>query len=181
MIDARRFRDVMGLWPTGVSVVTGIAADGEPLGFVIGSFCSVSLAPPLVSFCPQKTSATWQQMRGAGRFCVNVLAQSQGAFCRRFATGPLVGRFAGVAHRRSDSGCIRLDGCSAWIDATVVEEVDAGDHWIVIGGVDALATAAATAPMVFAQGRTGRFEPTADLAESHFQEWENALDSLSNP
>ena len=62
----------LGHFPTGVTIVTGLAED-EPAGFTIGSFTSVSLDPPLVGFLPQVSSDTWQVMAAAGRFCVNVL------------------------------------------------------------------------------------------------------------
>ena len=82
--DSARFRQVLGHFPTGVTVVTG-TADGAPHGMTIGSFTSVSLEPPLVGFLPQASSPSWQAISSSGAFCVNVLGQDQGELCWRFA------------------------------------------------------------------------------------------------
>ena len=74
--DAAQFRKVLGHFPTGVTIVTGMAGD-DPAGFTIGSFTSVSLEPPLVGFLPMISSDTWQAMAPFGRFCVNVLRDDQ--------------------------------------------------------------------------------------------------------
>lgn len=72
--DAAKFREVLGHYPTGVVVVTGIAADGAPSGMVIGSFTSVSLEPPVVAYLPGKSSRSFARLREAETFCVNVLS-----------------------------------------------------------------------------------------------------------
>ena len=74
--DARSFRDALGRFATGVAFITA-APDGEPAGLIVNSLTSVSLEPPLVSFCPSRSSLTWSRMRRARRFCVNVLAEGQ--------------------------------------------------------------------------------------------------------
>jgi 3-hydroxy-9,10-secoandrosta-1,3,5(10)-triene-9,17-dione monooxygenase reductase component len=75
--DPRRFRDVLGQYPTGVCVVTATQADGRRAGFVVGSFTSVSLDPPLVGFFPDKGSSSWPKIERARSFCINVLSASQ--------------------------------------------------------------------------------------------------------
>src|SRR5881628_1456257 len=85
-IDARRFRDVLGHFPTGVAVVTGLDPDGNPAGMAVGSFSSVSLDPPLVAFMPDRSSTSWPKFRDAGSFCVNILGAGQESVCRTFAT-----------------------------------------------------------------------------------------------
>jgi len=84
--DARQFRDVLGQYPTGVSVVTATQADGKVAGLAVGSFTSVSLDPPLVAFLPDKTSTSWPKIRSVGSFCVNVLGADQESICRTFAS-----------------------------------------------------------------------------------------------
>jgi Flavin reductase like domain len=69
-----RFRQVLGQYPTGVCVVTGITQDGQPTGLAVGSFTSLSLHPPLVAFMPDKTSSSWPKIRPANAFCVNILS-----------------------------------------------------------------------------------------------------------
>ena len=76
--DPSWFRQVLGEHPTGVSVVTGIDPDGNPAGLVVGSFSSVSLDPPLVSFFTGKSSTSWPKIKPSRHFCVNVLAHDQG-------------------------------------------------------------------------------------------------------
>ena len=82
--DAKQFRTVLGHFPTGVTIVSGIT-NGEPAGFTIGSFTSVSLEPPMVGFLPMVTSDTWAAIEPSGSFCVNVLSLAQADLCWRFA------------------------------------------------------------------------------------------------
>ena len=72
--DNAKYRQTLGHFPTGVTVVTAIS-QGEPVGLAVGSFTSLSLEPPLVLFCPATTSSSWPRIREAGVFCVNVLAE----------------------------------------------------------------------------------------------------------
>src|ERR1041384_7822851 len=82
--DAATYRQVLGHFPTGVTVITAVL-DGQPVGPAGGSFSSVSLAPPLVGFFPDRSSSSWPKIRDAGAFCVNILAEDQEDVCRRFA------------------------------------------------------------------------------------------------
>src|SRR5437764_1255121 len=91
-LDQRSLREAFGRFTTGVAFVT-TEVGGTPLGLIVSSFAAVSLAPPLVSFCPSRGSITWQRMRHAGRFAVHILEARQGAFARR-ATPPGADRFA---------------------------------------------------------------------------------------
>ncbi|MSX92804.1 MAG: flavin reductase, partial [Actinobacteria bacterium] len=77
-IDPAKFRQVLGHFPTGVTVVTATKADGTPVGLTIGSFTSVSLDPPLVGFLPTVDSDRWADIDDTGSFCVNVLGADQG-------------------------------------------------------------------------------------------------------
>ncbi|MGI8677468.1 MAG: flavin reductase family protein [Jatrophihabitans sp.] len=156
--DADWFRRVLGQYPTGVSVVTGIAADGSAVGLAVGSFTSVSLDPPLVAFLPAATSSTWPKIRQAGRFCVNVLAADQEPVCRTFASRAS-DKFAGLSWRPASSGAPILDGAVAWVDCDLDTVHEAGDHLIVIGRVRDLHIERPTLPLLFFQGGYGRFSP----------------------
>jgi hypothetical protein len=79
LLDTRSFRDALGRLATGVVFVTA-APDNEPFGLIVNSLTSVSLQPPLVSFCPSRSSLTWRRMREAGRFGVNVLGHRHKGF-----------------------------------------------------------------------------------------------------
>ncbi|GAA0957091.1 flavin reductase [Actinocorallia libanotica] len=161
--DAKRFREVLGHFPTGVVVITGIAEDGEPVGMVVGSFTSVSLEPPLVAFLPSRTSSSYAKLRTASSFCVNVLAADQEDLCRRFAskTGD---KFAGVDWRAASSGAPVLEEAVAWIDCDFSETIEAGDHDIVLGAVRDLGVLNSVPPLLFFQGGYGAFSPGALVA-----------------
>ncbi|OLT37754.1 hypothetical protein BJF79_05995 [Actinomadura sp. CNU-125] len=161
--DRRRFREVLGHYPTGVVVVTGIADTGEPVGMVVGSFSSVSLDPPLVSFLPSKTSGTWARLRTASSFCVNVLAADQEHVCRQFAakTGD---KFTDVPWRLSPSGAPLLDEAVAWIDCDFDAVQEVGDHLMALGRVRDLGVLDPRPPLLFFQGGYGGFSPGALVA-----------------
>ena len=156
-IDDARFRQVLGRFATGVTVVTG-AADGQPVGLAVNSFTSVSLEPALVAFCVAKASRTWPKLRSAGTFCVNILAEDQEALSRAFAGRP-PDRFLGVGWRPGRSGAPILADVLAWIECAIDAEHDAGDHVIVVGRVRELDVGHEGRPLVFYRGGYGRFEP----------------------
>ncbi len=155
--DSARFREVLGHFPTGVTVVTASTPDG-PVGLTIGSFTSLSLEPPLVLFCVAHASATWPPIRDAGTFCVNVLAEDQEHVSRLFA-GRGTDRFAGVGWRPSVLGAPLLAGCIASLDCRIEQVLAGGDHDIVIGRVVDLALHDRRGPLVFYRGGFGRFVP----------------------
>ena len=154
-IDPERFRQVLGHLPTGVTVVTAHHPSG-PVAMSANSVTSVSLEPPLILFCPAKSSTSWPKIREAGRFCVNVFAAHHEDASRRFAT-PAIDRFAGVAWHPRPAGPA-LDDAVAWIECTIDAESPAGDHLIVLGAVDQLDTRGGESePLVFYRGQYGSF------------------------
>jgi flavin reductase (DIM6/NTAB) family NADH-FMN oxidoreductase RutF/DNA-binding IclR family transcriptional regulator len=161
--DPAWFRQVLGQYPTGVTVVTAMCADGQPAGMAVGSFTSVSLSPPLVAFFPDKSSSTWPKICPAGAFCVNVLGADQEDVCRLFATKG-ADRFAQFKWHLAESGVPILDGAVAWIDCAVELVQDAGDHYIVIGRVRELDLGAEELPLLFYRGGYGRFAPLSMAA-----------------
>ncbi|MCI0144059.1 flavin reductase [Arthrobacter bambusae] len=158
--DARRYRNVLGHFPTGVVVITAIATNGEPVGMAVGSFTSVSLDPPLVAFLPDKSSSTFPKIREAGSFCVNVLSTAQESVCRAFATKN-ADRFSATGWRPSESGAPILNGVVAWLECSIESTYEAGDHHIVIGAVKNLAVENPSVPLLFFQGGYGGFAPDA--------------------
>jgi flavin reductase (DIM6/NTAB) family NADH-FMN oxidoreductase RutF/DNA-binding IclR family transcriptional regulator len=161
-----QFRQVLGQYPTGVCVVTAIDDAGAPAAMVVGSFTSVSLAPPLVAFLPDRNSFSWGRLRTAEHFCVNVLGADQEAVCRRFASKePQSVKFQGLATRASPLGSPIIEGAVAWIDCTHFAVHAAGDHDIVIGEVKHLDIEAGGLPLIFSQGGYGRFWPQSLAVE----------------
>lgn len=160
--DAKQFRTVLGHFPTGVTIVT--AMDGDtPLGFTIGSFTSVSLDPPLVGFLPMKNSDTWASMSRSGSFCVNVLSRQQADLCWKFAKSDNEAeRFTDVAWHPGPTGSPVVDRAVAWIDCTVEQVYEMGDHYFVLGRVVALEADAdhdgeGPFPLLFFRGTLGGF------------------------
>jgi len=146
-LDDYRVRTAFGRFATGVAFVTA-EVDSVPLGLIVSTFTAVSLAPPLVSFCPGRSSLTWRRMRRAGRFAVHVLGADDGGFARR-AAAPGAERFAEP-----------LPDALAVIECDLEAEHPAGDHSIVVGHVRDLQLSAAADPLVYFAGGFGVFHPT---------------------
>jgi flavin reductase (DIM6/NTAB) family NADH-FMN oxidoreductase RutF len=153
--DSATFRQVLGHFPTGVTVVTAATANG-PVGLAVGSFASVSLEPPLVAFFPDRSSSSWPHIQTAGSFCVNILAEDQEVVCRRFASKG-DDKFAGLGWKPAGSGAPLLDGVLAWIDCDIDSVADAGDHFCVMGRVRDLGVGQDGGPLLFFRGGYGRF------------------------
>jgi 3-hydroxy-9,10-secoandrosta-1,3,5(10)-triene-9,17-dione monooxygenase reductase component len=148
--DPRAFRDALGRYATGVAFITAASHD-EPAGLIVNSFTSVSLEPPLVSFCPSRTSLTWSRMRRAGRFGVNILGQHDEHFAKR-ATPAGANRYAGVSWELGRGGAPLLTDALATLECEIVAEHPTGDHWIVVGQVDHLRVSPIDDPLVFFAG-----------------------------
>lgn len=156
-IDGARFRQVMGHFCTGVTVVAAVA-DGQPVGLTLQSFTSLSLDPPLVSVAVGRGSSTWPVIRETGSFVVNVLSDEQEAVARRFATSGL-DKFQGVGWVPSPSGAPILNDVLAWVDCRIEGEHEAGDHVLVVARVLDLGVGGEGGPLLFYRGGFGRFEP----------------------
>src|SRR5712691_10693628 len=125
------FRQVLGHFChfcTGVTVIT----TAGPAGFACQAFAALSLAPPLVLFCPSRASATWPVIERAGHFCANVLADGQQELASVFGTSG-AGKFDGVPWSPSPAGAPILDGTLTWVECAVEAVHEAGDHYLVVG------------------------------------------------
>lgn len=151
MFDPLRFRKVLSAYPTGVCVITAGDEFGMPHAMVVGSFTAISLAPPLAGFFPAATSQSWIRMQGVRRFCVNILASRQLDDCIRFAA-QCGNKFDGIAHAESPSGQPLLGNSVAWLDCAVHSIFEVGDHFLVVGQVDALGQGDVGEPLVFHDG-----------------------------
>lgn len=151
---ARRFRDVLGRFASGVTVVTG-TSNGDPVGLTCQSFSSVSLEPPLVVFIPAKSSRAWPVIERSGSFCVNFLASDQAELANAMASRE-VDKFAEVKWSPSPAtGSPMLDGALAQVDCTIHAVHEAGDHYLVVGRVVDLITHdyGEQDPLLFFRGR----------------------------
>ena len=149
---ARRFRDVLGRFASGVTVVTSTSND-EPVGLTCQSFMSVSLDPPLVLFSPAKSSRAWPLIQRAGKFCVNFLAADQAELSNTMASRG-IDKFAGVGWEPSpETGSPLLPGTLGYVDCAIHQVHEAGDHYVVIGRVlDLALTDAPGEPLLFFEG-----------------------------
>lgn len=132
--DPFQFRQLLGRFATGVTILTVVTPDGRPLGMTATSLASVSLDPALVSVCVDRTAEMHDAILGAREFVVNVLASAQEALARRFSDKH-EDRFEGIGYRRSPEGLILLDGALAHIECERFGEYPGGDHTIILGRV----------------------------------------------
>jgi flavin reductase (DIM6/NTAB) family NADH-FMN oxidoreductase RutF len=152
--DQARFREVLGHFATGVTVVTAMEEEG-PVGFTCQAFSALSLDPALVVLAPAKSSTSWPKIAEAGWFCVNILESRQEALCRSFAASG-TDKFEGVGWSPARSGAPVLDGSLAWIDCELELVHDAGDHELVLGRVHDLGVGEGS-PLLFYRGGFGGF------------------------
>ncbi|MCP3424699.1 flavin reductase family protein [Rothia sp. AR01] len=155
-ITKEDYRKVFGTLPTGVTAITGRTEDGKPMGFVVGTFASLSLAPPLVTFCVDKSSSTWPTLRSLKRFTANILSTEQVPVCRALSRKG-VDKFQGVDYSESALGTPRIDGSVAYIDCEVLSEVVAGDHYVIVGSVQTMEAAPGKA-LMFRGGTFGEYD-----------------------
>lgn len=141
-IEKDFFRQVMGQFATGVTVVT-TNNKGTLAGLTVNAFCSVSLDPPLILVCVDLTSATLSHIRESGVFAVNILTEQQERLSRCFAlpSAERYEHFCYADYHSAATGAPILDGTLAFIDTRVVAEYPGGDHIIFLGQVEALGVA----------------------------------------
>jgi flavin reductase (DIM6/NTAB) family NADH-FMN oxidoreductase RutF len=155
-MDAQRYREFFGQLPTGV---TAIVADG-PVGLVVGTFSSVSLDPPLVSFMVTSGSRSWAAVKAVGRFTANILASDQRGLSQTLS-GWSPDKFRSVQFDPERSCVIR--GCLAWADCVLDREIIAGDHTIVLATPRELTVSRAARPLIFLQSAYHRTLPVEDF------------------
>nr|WP_221475696.1 flavin reductase family protein [Sphaerisporangium rubeum] len=151
----RCLRNVLGRFATGVVAVAALDDDGRRAGLAANSFCSVSLVPPLVSFCVARTSTSWPRIRTAPLIGITILGFEQREAAVRLAvTGS--DKFRGMPWVTSPGGAPILDGALAWLECSVEAEHPAGDHDIVVARVHRLDAEADGDPLLFFRGAYGR-------------------------
>jgi len=149
-LDTRAFRDALGVFLTGVTVVTTRDADRRPRGFTANSFTSVSLDPPLILVCIGRSAASHGAFCASGKFAVNVLAETQTDVSRTFAS-KAADKFASVAWHDSALGNPLIAGAAAWFDCTTQSIIEGGDHSILLGRVHDFGQRPAT-PLGYCRG-----------------------------
>jgi flavin reductase (DIM6/NTAB) family NADH-FMN oxidoreductase RutF len=152
-IDTPRFRQVIGHFATGVTVIT-TAVDGWLHGMTANAITSVSLEPLLLLICVEKSANMHGQLAKTKRFAVNVLSEKQEDISRIFAatTEPEEGRLQGVAFTTGPNGAPLIDNCLAYISCEIAVEHHGGDHTIFIASVTEGEVASEGRPLLFYRG-----------------------------
>lgn len=174
-VDTRAFRRALGNFATGVTVVTAADASGRKVGVTANSFNSVSLDPPLILWSIDKRSTSHAVFEAATHFAVNVLAADQIDLSNNFAR-PREDRFAEIEYQTGAGGAPVLADCSARFECEKYQQVDGGDHWIMIGKVVAFDDCGRS-PLLYHQGAYSMVLPHTRMtrreegqpASSHFQ------------
>jgi flavin reductase (DIM6/NTAB) family NADH-FMN oxidoreductase RutF len=156
-IDPRDFRNALGTYATGVTIITAAGTDGKPYGLTCNSFASVSLNPPLVLWSLVLYSSSLSVFQNAGHFAVNVLGASQQALANKFAKSS-EDKFVGVEWTPGVGNAPLLRDSVANFQCRAVNRYYGGDHVIFLGAVEAYAYNR-DEPLLFARGGYGRFVP----------------------
>jgi 3-hydroxy-9,10-secoandrosta-1,3,5(10)-triene-9,17-dione monooxygenase reductase component len=153
-LDQARFREVLGHFATGVTIVTA-CEEGIPVGFSCQSFAALSLEPPMVILAPAKSSTSWPRIAQAGAFCVNILGEHQEAICRAFAISG-GDKFDGVEWSPGVTGSPVIAGSLAVVECTLGAIFEGGDHELVTGHVVAMDIGEG-GPLLFYRSGFGHF------------------------
>lgn len=150
----RDFRNALGWFATGITVMTTCEPDGKFVGITVNSFSSVSLDPPLVSFCLDRNALSRESFLNAKHFAVNILSEHHepvsAAFARSSSTGD---KFVGLAYEVGSTGCPLLTDCLTHLECEREAFHEAGDHLIVIGRVIRLLQRSEGKPLLYFRGR----------------------------
>ena len=160
-IDPRDFRNALGTFATGVTIVTAMAGDGRPYGLTCNSFASVSINPPLVLWSLGTYSQGIPIFQNASHFAVNVLGLSQQPLAAKFAR-PSPDKFEGVDWKAGLGNAPLLAGSVAHFQCRAASRYYGGDHVIFLGAVEAY-TYNRKEPLLFAHGGYGRFLGASDV------------------
>jgi 3-hydroxy-9,10-secoandrosta-1,3,5(10)-triene-9,17-dione monooxygenase reductase component len=155
--DTLSFRNALGNFATGVTVVTAKGENGTLAGVTANSFNSVSLVPPMVLWSLDRSSPSLKVLEGASHFCVHILAEGQNDLSMIFAKSG-DDKFNGIKYIEGLGDAPILDGCLAYFECRNVVHHDGGDHVIIVGEVERFETAEGD-PLIFFRGQLGDLAP----------------------
>ena len=154
-IDTKELRFAFGNFATGITIVTSLDADGEPLGITANSFSSVSLDPPLVLFSVDRGAYSLEAFQASRCFAINILSTDQEDMSNRFAKAS-GDKWSGVDFVTWETGCPILTGSLASFDCRTWQTYDGGDHVIFVGEVKQMSLNTDLEPLLFFRGRYDR-------------------------
>lgn len=150
--SSTEFRTALGMFATGVTIVTARTATGHLIGLTANSFNSVSLNPPLVLWSLARSAGSLGAFRTGSHYAINILGADQQDLAVQFA-GPGADRFAGVAYTLGDSGAPLLQGAAAHFECFNRSRYEEGDHVILVGEVERCAHRVGASPLLFHGGK----------------------------
>jgi flavin reductase (DIM6/NTAB) family NADH-FMN oxidoreductase RutF len=160
-VEQEIFRDILTNFPSGVAIVTAFDRDRRPFGLTVSAFCAVSLEPPLVLVCIDKESNTLPSLRTAGAFTVNLLAAGREELALRFATKE-EDKFEDIVWEEPsvpEAGPVMLNDSVSYAICSTHSEFEAGDHYIIVGRVEAGHSRRDEVPLVYARKQFGPWSP----------------------
>lgn len=157
MDNVSKFKEVMGNYPTGVTVVTTVDESGAPLGLTVNSFASVSIDPLLILWSIDKQVSSYEPFIKASHFAVNILAEDQSDICMLFATKG-TDRFGNTDWKLSEHNLPILAGVAGVLQCKTVQMIEAGDHTILIGEVIDIQSDD-KAPLLYHRRNMGKIPP----------------------
>ena len=134
-VTPAEFRAALSRFPSGITVVTSRGLDGNIFGITVSAFCSVSLEPPLILVCIEKTTVSHMAINSSGSFAVNILARDDEELSERFAI-PAPNKFDGISYRAGLNGVPVLDEALVGLECRLENAFDGGDHTIFVGSVE---------------------------------------------
>lgn len=153
------FKQAMGSFPTGVTITTAYASDGQVVGMTASAFTSVSLDPVLVLMCPAKDAECYTALTEAAYFSIHLLAGTQGNLAWQFAKSG-VDKTEGLTIVQGPHGAPKIAGCLAYLECRHHALYDGGDHGILLGEVQYLEMAdSAVEPLVYCRSQLGPLPP----------------------
>ena len=150
--SSQEFRSALGMFATGVTIVTARTAEGTVIGLTANSFNSVSLDPPLVLWSLAQAAGSLPVFRAGSHYAINVLAKDQKALAERFATKG-ADRWNGVGFVEGMGGAPLLEGAAATFECFNRSRYEEGDHVIFVGEVERCAHRIGASPLLFHGGR----------------------------
>ncbi len=148
----QEFRSALGMFATGVTIVTATTAEGRAIGLTANSFNSVSLEPPLVLWSLSRAAASLPAFSTGSHYAINILAADQKLLAERFALKG-ADRWVGVEHRPGPSGAPLLAGAAATFECFNRSRYEEGDHVIFVGEVERCTWRSGATPLLFHGGR----------------------------
>lgn len=150
-VDSSAFREALGHFASGVTVVT-MAANGKSSGLTVSAFSSLSLHPPYILVCIDKRSSTLELVRASHVFVVHILALEQMDLSNHFAS-KIEDKLANIPHHTGSLGAPILENTLAYLECRMIQEIDAGDHYIYIGEVENSSVNPDKAPLLYFHGQ----------------------------